>query len=171
VLRVLLLACLKHLARRTPIAYGLVNRIRTRVHQRLTGRPVPDFTGVVPVSERTPVGRLQLKPGEVVRVKPRAEIERTLNVKGANAGLYFDVEMSPYCGRVVRVQDSVTQIVDEYTGRMRTMKQPCIMLEDVVCKSEYSECRLMCPRAIYSYWREVWLDRVETRESDAKAKP
>jgi hypothetical protein len=40
------------------------------------------------------------------------------------------------------------------------MKQPCITLEGVVCNSEYSNCRLNCPRAIPAYWREVWLERV-----------
>ena len=44
---------------------------------------------------------------------------------------------------------------------MLQMKEPCIMLDGVVCNSEYSEGRLMCPRAIHSYWREIWLDRFE----------
>jgi hypothetical protein len=35
------------------------------------------------------------------------------------------------------------------------------MLEGVVCNAEYASCRLNCPRAIPSYWREIWLERVE----------
>jgi hypothetical protein len=40
------------------------------------------------------------------------------------------------------------------------MKQPCIILEGAVCQGEYAACRLNCPRAIPSYWREIWLERV-----------
>jgi len=81
-------------------------------------------------------------------------------MNGKNRGLSFDVEMSRYCGGVGTVRSSVTRMIDEMTGQMRRMKQPCIMLEGVVCNAEYSECRLMCPRAIPSYWREIWLDKV-----------
>ena len=40
------------------------------------------------------------------------------------------------------------------------MKTPCIILDSVVCQSRYSHCRMFCPRSIYSYWREIWLERV-----------
>jgi hypothetical protein len=59
------------------------------------------------------------------------------------------------------VRERVTTIVDEKTGKLVHMKQPCIMLEGVVCTSEYSQCRLLCPRAIPPFWREIWLERVE----------
>jgi len=106
--------------------------------------------------------RLDLKPGEYVRIKTQTEIEQTLHKDGKNRGLWFDPEeMAPYCGRVVKVHKSVTKIIDEPTGKMLHMKQPCIMLEGVVCQAEYASCRLNCPRAITSYWREIWLERVE----------
>ncbi len=43
---------------------------------------------------------------------------------------------------------------------MKAMKTPVVILEDVFCRARYSECRLFCPRSIYSWWREVWLERV-----------
>ncbi len=79
--------------------------------------------------------------------------------------------MAPFCGKVFRVRRSVTQIIDEPTGKMRVMKQPCIMLEGVVCKGEYAGCRLNCPREIPSYWRELWLERVSVEEAQASALP
>ena len=36
-----------------------------------------------------------------------------------------------------------------------------IVLDGVVCKGEYSAKRLMCPRRITAYWREIWLRRVD----------
>jgi hypothetical protein len=63
------------------------------------------------------------------------------------------------------VQKCVTKIIDERTGKMRRMKTPSVILDSVVCQSRYSECRLFCPRSIYSYWREIWLERVEPKPS------
>jgi len=34
-----------------------------------------------------------------------------------------------------------------------------VILDDVWCRSRYSNRRLLCPRAIYSWWREAWLER------------
>jgi hypothetical protein len=161
VLRVLWLACLKHWFQHTPLGYRLIKSFRERMHHWLTGREVPDFQGTIARGESTPTGRLNLKPGERVRIKSKEEIVKTLDETGKNRGMSFDVELSPYCGRIVTVRHSVNKIIDELTGQMRHMKQPCIILEGVACNAEYSECRLLCPRAIPSYWREIWLERVE----------
>jgi hypothetical protein len=85
---------------------------------------------------------------------------RTLDVRSKNRGLWWDAEMVPYCGGTYRVLARVTKILDEKTGKMREMKGPCIILDSVVCQSRYSGCRMFCPRAIYPYWREIWLERV-----------
>ena len=58
----------------------------------------------------------------------------------------------------------VEQIIDERSGRMIRFKNPCIVLEDVICTSDYHR---LCPRSIYPYWREIWLERV----GDAPAPP
>lgn len=161
VARVLVLTLLKHLTRRTPIGYRAIDGLYQRTHRWLTGRDVPEVFGPIARDAQTPSARLDLRPGERVRIKSQEEILATLNETGKNRGLSFDPEMAPYCGRIATVRQSVTQIIDETTGKMRRMKQPCIMLEGVVCGSEYSQCRLMCPRAIPSYWRELWLERVD----------
>jgi hypothetical protein len=43
---------------------------------------------------------------------------------------------------------------------MRALKTPAVILENVYCQSRYSNCKMFCPRSIYSWWREVWLERV-----------
>jgi len=160
VVRVLWLAFLTHCLERTPFGYRIVKSFREWMHRRLTGREVPDVEGRIPVGRPTPTGRLDLKPGELVRVRSRSEIQETLNTRRTNRGLSFDPEMAAYCGHVARVRRSVTQIIDEETGSMRRMGNPCVTLEGVLCKAEYSTCRLLCPRAIPPYWREIWLERV-----------
>ena len=161
VARVLFLTLLKHAVRHTPVGYRPTKWLYERMHRWLTGFDVPEVAGPIARDARTPTARLDLKAGERVRIKSRAEILTTVNEIGQNRGLSFDVEMAPYCERTATVKASVTAIIDETTGKMRRMKQPCIMLDGVVCGSEYSPCRLMCPRAIPSYWRELWLERVD----------
>lgn len=162
VLRVLLLAALRSLLSRLPFGYRLFKAFVDRVHLWLTGRLSPSLAGQIPAGTPTPNGRLDLKPGEYVQIKSQTEIEQTIGINGKNRGLSFDSEeMAPYCGRFFKVRRSVTQIIDEPTGKMLHMKQPCVILEGVVCNAEYANCRLNCPRAIPVYWRELWLRRVE----------
>ena len=106
--------------------------------------------------ERTPSGSLDLRPGELVRIKPVEEIVRTLDKDNKNRGLSFDREMLKYCGREARVLRRVERIIDEKTGRMAHLRNPCIVLDNVVCTSDFHR---KCPRAIYAYWREIWLER------------
>jgi hypothetical protein len=72
--------------------------------------------------------------------------------------------MVPYCGGTYRVQARVSKFIDEKTGKMKYLKTPAIILEDVWCGSCYSNKRMFCPRAIYSWWREAWLERVEVAQ-------
>jgi hypothetical protein len=107
---------------------------------------------------RTPDQRIGLQPGDLVRVKSREEIVATLDTGNKNRGMSFDAEMLKYCGREARVLRRVEQIIDEGTGRMLHFSNPCIVLENVVCTGDFHR---VCPRAIYPYWREIWLERVQ----------
>ena len=160
-LRVTFLATLRAIARRVPFGYRAFNALTEATHRWLTGRGAPRFNGQVLDGQQTPAISLGLRPGELVRIRSLADIEQTLNTRSKNRGLFFDPsDMAPHCGRVARVRRTLTKIIDEPTGKMLEMKGPCVVLDDVCCQSEYSRCRLNCPRAIYSYWREAWLERV-----------
>jgi hypothetical protein len=170
VLRVMCLSATRRLLERTPIGYRIIKRFSDWLHLRLSGRPAPSSNPKVPEGTETPTGRQGFQAGEFVRIRAQGEIERTLNQRSRNRGLTFDPEeMAPYCGRVVKVRKAVTKIIEEPTGKMLNMKQPCVMLEGVVCRAEYARGRLNCPRAIPSYWREIWLDRVEDPNGSGKA--
>jgi len=128
------------------------------LHPLWNGAPFPRRWGNIPEGEPTPTSTVDLQPGELVRIKPYKEILKTLNARNRNRGLYFDAEEVPYCGGTYRVLKRVTRIIQERTGKMLEMKTPCFILDSVICQSRYSECRLFCPRSIYSYWREIWLE-------------
>ena len=130
-----------------------------------SGSRFPRTEGAIPVGERTPAASSNLQPGELVRVKSHKEILRTITTENKNRGLSWDAEMVHYCGGTYRVLKRVSRIIDEKTGKMQTMKNPCIMLEDVICQARYSACRMFCPRSIYPYWREIWLERVSPKTS------
>jgi hypothetical protein len=118
------------------------------------GQRYPFLTGSL---TRTPKDVLNLQAGELVRVKSREEIVATLDTKQLNRGMSFDPEMLRYCGRQARVLRRVDHIINEKTGKMMAMKGDCIILEGVICSGDYNQ---YCPRSIYPFWREIWLERV-----------
>jgi hypothetical protein len=136
--------------------------------QALTGGlAYPHRRGKIPVGQQTPTAHLNLQPGEWVRVKSYKEILATCNTDNRNRGMVWDGELMPYCGGTYRVLKRVTDILDERTGKMLKMQNPCIILDGVVCQARYSECRVFCPRAIYPYWREAWLERLNPSSASA----
>ncbi len=146
----------------------LIRWVWDRFYKLWGGAPFPRRQGVIPRGERTPSQKLDLQPGELVRIKPYKEILNTLDMDNRNRGLYFDAEEVPFCGGKYRVEKIVNKIINERTGKMLDMRSPCIVLESVVCQARYSECRMFCPRAIYSYWKETWLERVEPHPKPPK---
>ena len=140
------------------VLIGFFNEVQER---RQRGR-YPFIEGMV---AKTPVEILNLQPGELVEVRSKEEIMATLDKDQRNRGLWFDSEMLPYCGGIYRVLRRVHHIIDEKTGKMIDMKYPCIVLEGVVCQSDFHR---LCPRAIYPYWRENWLKRAVPAEHMAE---
>ena len=115
--------------------------------------------------KKTPRATLNLSPGERVRVRSTDEIRGTLDTRARNRGLSFDMEMVRYCGGTYTVLGRVTRLIDEPTGRMMEPPNDCIILDKVVCKADYHG---LCPRAIYPYWREIWLERAEAEATASR---
>jgi hypothetical protein len=129
--------------------------------QSLWGGPLfPRHRGRLPPGQPSPVISLNLQPGELVRVKSYEDILHTLDTENMNLGMRFDGEEVPFCGRTYRVRNRVERFIDEKTGKIRTLKTPAFILEGVYCQGRYSSHRMFCPRSIFSWWREVWLERV-----------
>jgi hypothetical protein len=111
---------------------------------------------------------LNLQPGELVQIKSKEEIATTLTPDGRHRGMWFDREMMPYCGGTYRVRQRVRRFIHDGDGRMIEFKKnACVTLEDVVCSGDRSLCRWFCPRAIYPYWSECWLRRVDSAAQPA----
>lgn len=130
------------------------------VQKQHGGIQYPWRLGKVPAGAKTPSAKLDVQPGDLVKIRSYEEILETINEDGRNRGMSFDAEMVPFCGGTYRVLDRVNRIINEKTGKMQDMKNDCIILEDVVCLACYSKHRRFCPRSIFPYWREIWLERV-----------
>lgn len=145
---------------------GILQVIRALVMSFFTEYRHLNYPATTGTLETTSIEVLDLQPGELVQVRSRAEILATLDKESRNRGLLFDGEMYPYCGGIYRVLRRVHHIVDDKTGKMVDMRNPCIVLDGVVCRSDYHR---LCPRAIYPYWRENWLQRVFDERQVARA--
>jgi hypothetical protein len=110
-----------------------------------------------------------LRPGELVQIRSKEEIGGTLGETGKNRGLWFDREMVPYCGKTARVKTKVERFIDDGTGRMIELKSDCYILDGVVCNSYRSDKRWFCPRAIYPWWRESWLEPLDEEAAERPA--
>ena len=110
-----------------------------------------------------------IQAGELVSVRRPREIAQTLDSIGLDRGLSFDREMLPFCGKTLRVKDRVQHIVDDKSGRMLTIKKDCLILDGAVCSGTKSLGCLFCPREIYAYWRESWVERVDGVTKDSQA--
>jgi hypothetical protein len=138
-------------------AYRLQIRLYDAYQRWRGGIPYPFKYGSC---TKTPNQSLNLQPGEHVRVKSQQEILTTVNARNRNRGLSFDEEMVGFCGGTYRVLARVQKIINERTGKMMKFGNDCIILDGVTCQSRFKDKRLFCPRAIYPYWREIWLQRV-----------
>lgn len=144
------------------VGYRLLLALYDSFQKLRGGRPFPVANGAIPEGKTTPTEVLNLKPGDWVEIKSPEEISTTITRAGFNRGMRFDIEMIKYCGGRYRVQMRVDRLINEQTGKMLEFKNPCIQLDDVYCRAECTSMRLGCPRAMNTYWREIWLRRVET---------
>jgi hypothetical protein len=150
--------------------FNKFQKANLRILPRLTlihsGRTYPFVLGKL--SGRALSADLGLQPGELVEVKSKEEIFETLDERDRTRGLRFDGEMLQYCGRRGRVLRRIQKIIDEKTGRMLSIDSDCIVIDGFICTGDYHRS---CPRAVYPYWRESWLKRVEEDSSDLGRRP
>jgi hypothetical protein len=106
---------------------------------------------------RVPPKSLGLRPGEMVRVRSALEIGPTLDPNGALDGMPFMPEMLQYCGRTYRVSHRADKTCAG-DGEVRRMHD-AVHLADLRCDgSGHGGCQAAC----LLFWKEAWLERVET---------
>ncbi len=124
------------------------------------GSPVWNNTG----RTTSPHQSLDLQPGELVRVRTKREIAETLTGLQRNRGLVFDAELVRFCGGKYRVAARVERVINEKSGKLMTITNPCIILEGVTATGEYLA---FCPQNESIFWREIWLERSQVQPVDS----
>ena len=166
--------CLEVFEQSAVLGIGLGSFMRwswDRLHGLVNGPPYPYRRGRLPNGSRTPTANLGLAPGDLVRIKTYEEIRNTITEDLSNRGLTFSAEMVPYCGQTMQVSKRLTRVINEKTGHLIELKNPCLVLDGAVCTGLYAR-PFMCPRGLPPYWREIWLERVEqARSSEVQARP
>jgi hypothetical protein len=122
--------------------------------------------------KRTPTASLNLQAGDVVRIRSRDEITRTLDRNGRNRGMGICSEMLRCCGGEAQVRHRVDHIIDEETGLMREISDTVMLSNIWDSESLTEECLCYgqlgdCPRGEVMYWREIWLERVGEKKTRA----
>jgi hypothetical protein len=105
----------------------------------------------------TPAESLNVRPGELIEVKPLDGIVETLNETGRNRGLFFTPDMRLLCGQQKRVERRLEKIIVDGTGEMREVHNT-VYLEGGHCGCAHVAFG-GCTRREFSYWREIWLRR------------
>jgi hypothetical protein len=135
-----------------------------RVQALVGGYAYPARAGNLPLGAKTPACTLNLERGEIIKVKSHAEVLETVTEDWKNRGMGFHPEMVPDCGRTMRVDKRLRRILNEKTGQILELKNPCVVLENSTCKGHYTR-PLLCPRGMQPYWREIWLERGESAQA------
>lgn len=104
------------------------------------------------------VAASSFKAGEMVRVRPREEIEATLNHWRQLKGCTFMEGMESYCSTTQRVLKPVERFLDERDYQIKKT-MGIILLEGLLCQGTERFGR--CDRACFYFWREEWLEKID----------
>ena len=127
-------------------------------------RPADDPGAVSTTAVTTCREVLDLRPGELVRVRPAAEIFATLDEDGALEGLPFMPEMVLYCDRTFPVAQRADKTCAG-DGVVRRMFNT-VQLGNVRCDgAAHGGCQAAC----LMYWKEAWLERAADAGDSASA--
>jgi len=101
-----------------------------------------------------------LRPGDLVRVKKKVEIDMILDDRGYHKGCYFMPSMSPHCGKQFRVLKRVSRFHDEAKGELINCRN-LVALEGAYCDGSGTPETSGCDRMCFAFWRTEWLEPVE----------
>ena len=124
------------------------------------GSLYPNLRGKLQKNGRTPACSLGVQPGERVTVKSHAAVLETVTEDLVNRGMGFHPVMTAHCSKSFVVEKRLQRIMNEKTGQVMELKNPCLTLEGAACDGRYTK-PLLCPRGMAPYWREVWLEKAK----------
>lgn len=111
---------------------------------------------------------LNLKAGDMIRVRCREEILLTLDGWKRHKGCTFMDEMWQFCGREYKVWKKVACILDERDMKLKKCRDT-VILEGLTCQGSWPFKE--CDRCCFFFWKEVWLERGSRVSNEGQANP
>jgi hypothetical protein len=102
----------------------------------------------------------QIQSGDIVRVRTKAEIQRTLDRWRKTKGCTFQVGMYHYCGQELKVFKKVDYFFDEV--KQKTCKCNNIFLLEGACCDGTTAYVRKCDRNCFFFWQINWLEKVRS---------
>lgn len=99
----------------------------------------------------------KLNPGDLVLIRSKEEIQKTLNNWNQLKGCAFMEEMWPYCGTKQKVFKRIEKFLDERDYLIKKCKG-VVILENVICQG--TKDFGPCDRSCFFFWREEWLEKI-----------
>ncbi|MCJ7572544.1 MAG: hypothetical protein MUO82_11840 [Candidatus Thermoplasmatota archaeon] len=100
-----------------------------------------------------------LKPGDLVRVRSKEQILKTLDSNNKLDGCFFMDEMWQYCRSQHKILKKVNYFFDERGAKMYKTRN-IVLLEDVHCSGKQGNLMPRCDRNCYVFWKEDWLEKI-----------
>ncbi len=130
-----------------------------KIGRRLGLTPIPPAKAEV---EPQPLG---LTEGELVRVKSRVDIRKTLNSEGRCQGMsYVPSVMDQYEGMILKVHTVVDRFYDEVRQRPLRLKNT-VLLAGAHCDGSQVTDSPGCDRNCLIFWKDAWLERLPQYDS------
>ena len=102
---------------------------------------------------------IDLQAGDMVRVRSKEEILRTLDSEYKLEGCYFMYEMWDYCGSQQKVLKKVNYFYDERNAKMYKAKN-IVLLDGVNCSGKIGNIMPKCDRNCLFFWKTAWLEKI-----------
>jgi hypothetical protein len=97
--------------------------------------------------------------GDIVQIRSRDEIQRTLDKNNKLEGCAFLEDMWQYCGTKQKIIKKVNNFYDEANSRMCKARNT-VLLEGVYCSGK-GKNKPTCDRMCLYFWKEDWLEQMK----------
>jgi hypothetical protein len=97
--------------------------------------------------------------GEIVRVKTRDEILKSMDSTNKLDGCFFMDQMWNYCGSTQKVLKFVDSFFNERQKKSFLSRSPLYILENLHCEGKASIFPSRCDHGCLLLWHEKWLDK------------
>ena len=99
-------------------------------------------------------------PGDIVMIRSKEQILRTLDINNKLDGCLFMEEMWQYCDTQQKILKKVNYFYDEANFRMCKARNT-VLLEGIYCSGKFQRYNTNCDRYCLLFWKEDWLEKIK----------